>query len=98
MLPDPILAAGGGEAPQAGGFAGGGLERDPLFDDFARFLVGQGQASVSILQRKYQIGYNRAGKIMDQLEACGVVGPGSGNKPRSILVDSETLDVILSQG
>ncbi|MCI5978641.1 MAG: DNA translocase FtsK [Bacteroidales bacterium] len=98
MLPDPILAAGGGEAPQAGGFAGGGLERDPLFDDCARFLVGQGQASVSILQRKYQIGYNRAGKIMDQLEACGVVGPGSGNKPRSILVDSETLDVILSQG
>lgn len=97
MLPDPILAAGGNEAAQGGAVAGGSMDRDPLFDDCARFLVGQGQASVSILQRKYQIGYNRAGKIMDQLEACGVVSPGSGNKPRSILVDSETLETILSQ-
>jgi S-DNA-T family DNA segregation ATPase FtsK/SpoIIIE len=95
LLPDPLLAAGGGESN--GGFAGGGIDRDPLFDEAARFTVSQSTASTSSLQRRYQIGYNRAGKIMDQMEAAGIVGPVSGSKPRAILIDSNTLERILSQ-
>jgi S-DNA-T family DNA segregation ATPase FtsK/SpoIIIE len=80
-----------------GGMAGGSSDRDPLFDEAARFTVSQSAASTSSLQRRYQIGYNRAGKIMDQMEAAGIVGPVSGSKPRAILVDSNTLERILSQ-
>ncbi len=72
-----------------------GAERDPLFDEAAHFIITQSTASVSSLQRRYQIGYNRAGKIMDQMEACGIVGPAVGSKPRQILVDGPTLDLIL---
>ena len=72
-----------------------GAERDPLFDEAARFIITQSTASVSSLQRRYQIGYNRAGKIMDQMEASGIVGPAVGAKPRNILVDGPTLDLIL---
>ncbi len=99
MLPDPALAATGNNADTGTGIkiAGGSMDRDVLFDDCARFLVNQQTASTSILQRRFNVGYNRAGKIIDQLEACGVVGPGSGNKPRQVLVDSETLEEILSQ-
>lgn len=100
MLPDPALAAGANnvDASTAGSrIAGGSMDRDPLFDDCARFLVNQQTASTSILQRRFNIGYNRAGKVIDQLEACGVVGPGFGNKPRNVLVDLETLEEILSQ-
>ncbi|MDO5395550.1 MAG: DNA translocase FtsK [Bacteroidales bacterium] len=97
MLPDPMLAAAA-ENPQTGRIAGGSMDRDVLFNDCARFLVQQPSASTSILQRRFEIGYNRAGKIIDQLEACGVVGPGSGNKPRAVLVDPQTLEHILSQG
>ena len=52
-------------------------------------------ASTSNIQRKYSIGYNRAGKIMDQLEAAGIVGPAQGGKPRSVLVDPTQLEMIL---
>lgn len=72
-----------------------GMDRDPLFDEAARFIISQSTASVSSLQRRYQIGYNRAGKIMDQMEAAGIVGPGAGSKPRNILVDGPTLELIL---
>lgn len=99
MLPDPILAAGNNNGDMSMGvaLAGGSMDRDTLFNDCARFLVDQGTASTSILQRRFKIGYNRAGKIIDQLEACGVVSGGSGNKPRSVLVDAEMLEDILSQ-
>jgi S-DNA-T family DNA segregation ATPase FtsK/SpoIIIE len=97
MLPDPMLAAGGGDMNGGGGVAGGGMDRDPLFEEAARFTISQSTASTSSLQRRYQIGYNRAGKIMDQMEAAGIVGPVSGSKPRAILVDSNTLERILSQ-
>ncbi len=98
MLPDPLLAAGGNDMNNGGGgMAGGGIDRDPLFEEAARFTVSQSAASTSSLQRRYQIGYNRAGKIMDQMEAAGIVGPVSGSKPRAILVDSNTLERILSQ-
>ena len=100
VLPDPLLAAAAeaGATGGGGGMAGGGLDRDALFNDCARFIITQANASTSILQRRFEIGYNRAGKIMDQMEACGIVGPASGNKPRAVLVDSATLEHILNQG
>ncbi len=70
-------------------------DRDSLFEEAARFTVASGTASTSSLQRRYQIGYNRAGRIMDQLEAAGIVGPASGAKPRSVLMDSLQLERLL---
>jgi len=71
-------------------------DRDPLFDDAARFLCSSGDtASTSSLQRKFSIGYNRAGKIMDQLESAGIVSAAQGSKPRNVLVDLYQLDSIL---
>jgi S-DNA-T family DNA segregation ATPase FtsK/SpoIIIE len=60
-------------------------------------VVASNFASATTLQRRYSIGYNRAGKIMDQLEAAGIVGPASGSKPRAVLVDSIQLKTILSK-
>lgn len=71
-------------------------DRDPLFEDAARFLCASGEtASTSSLQRKFSIGYNRAGKIMDQLESAGIVSAAQGSKPRNVLVDLFTLDSML---
>ena len=79
-----------------GGAAGAVLgDRDPLFDECARLVVSSDTASTSSLQRRYSIGYNRAGKIMDQMEAAGIVGPSQGGKPRQVLVDPVTLERIL---
>ena len=71
-------------------------ERDPLFEEVAKRVVTSNTASTSSLQRVYSIGYNRAGKIMDQLEAAGIVGPSHGGKPRAVLVDEIGLDNILN--
>ena len=68
---------------------GGGNDianRDPLFEEAAKMIVVSGQASTSSLQRRYSIGYNRAGRLMDQLEAAGIVGPSEGGKPRQVLI------------
>lgn len=70
-------------------------DRDPLFDECARLVVTTDTASTSSLQRRYNIGYNRAGRIMDQMEAAGIVGPSQGGKPRQVLVDAVTLEHIL---
>lgn len=64
----------------------GDTERDPLFDEAASVVINAGKASTSYLQRRMSLGYNRAAKIMDQLERAGVIGPAEGVKPRSILV------------
>ena len=63
---------------------------DPLFNECAELVVATGQGSTSMIQRKFQIGYNRAGRIMDQLEAAGIVGPYSGSKARAVLVTSDS--------
>lgn len=60
-------------------------ERDPLFEEAARLIVESNNASTAMLQRHFSIGYNRAGKIMDQLEEAGIVGPINGGKPREML-------------
>jgi S-DNA-T family DNA segregation ATPase FtsK/SpoIIIE len=64
-------------------------ERDELFDDAARIIVQTQQGSTSLLQRKLKLGYNRAGRIIDQLEAAGIVGPFEGSKAREVKVANE---------
>ena len=71
-------------------------ERDELFEDAARVIVATQQGSTSLLQRKLKLGYNRAGRIIDQLEAAGIVGPFEGSKAREVKVKDEmTLAQIL---
>ena len=62
---------------------------DPMFEDAARMIVSEQNGSTSMIQRKFAIGYNRAGRLMDQLEKAGVVGPAKGSKPREVLCVSE---------
>ena len=64
-------------------------ERDPLFEDAARIVVQTQQGSTSMLQRKLKLGYNRAGRIIDQLEKAGIVGPFAGSKQREVKVATE---------
>lgn len=64
-------------------------DRDPLFDEAARLIIIQQQGSTSLIQRKFSIGYNRAGRLMDQLEATGIVGPYEGSKARQVLIQDE---------
>ena len=64
-------------------------DRDPLFDEAARLIVLHQQGSTSLIQRKLKLGYNRAGRIVDQLEAAGVVGPFEGSTAREVLINSE---------
>lgn len=63
---------------------------DPLFEDAARIVVANQQGSTSMIQRKFSIGYNRAGRLMDQLEKAGIVGAAQGSKPREVLCVDET--------
>ncbi|MCI2082032.1 MAG: DNA translocase FtsK [Bacteroidales bacterium] len=71
-------------------------KRDELFADAAKLVVMNQQGSTSLIQRKMMLGYNRAGRIMDQLEAAGIVGPMQGSKARQVLVtDLDSLDRIL---
>ena len=85
LLPEPpVVTEGGGGVESSGNLA----DRDPLYEEIRNYVITSGTASTSNLQRKYAIGYNRAGKIMDQLEADGVVGPSMGGKPRAVLINS----------
>ena len=64
-------------------------DRDPLFEEAARLIVQNQLGSTSLIQRRMKLGYNRAGRLMDQLESAGVVGPGLGSKPRDVLIKTE---------
>ena len=91
-LPEPINTEEGG---------GGGAEDignlDPLFGEAARVIINTQQGSTSLIQRKFSIGYNRAGRLMDQLEKAGVVGAAHGSKPRDVLIqDEETLQSLIN--
>jgi S-DNA-T family DNA segregation ATPase FtsK/SpoIIIE len=65
-------------------------KRDAMFDEAARLVIQHQQGSTSIIQRKLSIGYNRAGRIIDQLEAAGIVGPFEGSKARDVLISDYT--------
>lgn len=64
-------------------------DRDPLFEDAAKLIVVSQSGSTSLLQRRMKLGYNRAGRLMDQLEAAGVVGPNQGSKVRDVLIKTD---------
>lgn len=89
------------EAPSENGEALADIDlnaRDSLFEEAARLVVLHQQGSTSLIQRKFSIGYNRAGRIMDQLEKAGIVGPAEGSKPRQVLiVDEHSLEQLLAQ-
>ena len=87
-------------SPEGGGGEGTGpvdlANRDKLFDEIARAVVLEQQGSTSFIQRKFNIGYNRAGRITDQLEAAGIVGASDGSKGRQVLIQDElSLEYIL---
>jgi len=70
---------------------------DPMFDDAARLIVHEQSGSTSLIQRKFAIGYNRAGRLMDQLEKAGIVGAAHGSKPREVLIqDDMSLENLLN--
>lgn len=74
------------------------MEKDVFFEEAAHLIVSTQQGSTSQIQRKMKLGYNRAGRIMDQLEAAGIVGPSAGSKPREVLMqDILTLENFLNQ-
>ena len=65
------------------------LDRDELYDDAVEVIVNTGMASVSMLQRRLKLGYSRAARLVDQMEADGIVGPFQGSKPREVLLSKE---------
>ena len=97
-LPEPA-------ADEQGNFSGGGQgagmdshSLDPYFEEAAHAIVISQQGSTSMIQRRFSIGYNRAGRLMDQLEQYGIVGPAQGSKPRDVLIaDDSQLQTLISQ-
>ena len=92
-LPEPPM-----EASEGSGAADVDMNKlDPMLKEAAQLIITHQQGSTSLIQRKFSIGYNRAGRIMDQLERIGVVGPAQGSKPRDVLVQTGVeLDMIMS--
>ena len=94
-LPEPVMEG-------ADDFGGGSADvdlthLDPMFEDAARLIVQSGSGSTSLIQRKFSIGYNRAGRLMDLMEKAGVVGAAHGSKPREVLIQDEmSLEALLS--
>ena len=84
-LPEPEMDDDNAKGP--GDLSGETL--DALFEEAARLIVIHQQGSTSLIQRKFSIGFNRAGRLMDQLERAGIVGPTRGSKPREVLCSDE---------
>lgn len=81
----------------SGGSSGLSASDDPMYDKAARLVVRSGQASVSYIQRKMRLGYNRAARLVDMMEADGIVGPNAGSKAREILVAADYFDQVDQQ-
>ena len=81
-MPEPDMGDGSGKDVDM-------QHLDPLFEDAARLIVREQSGSTSLIQRKFAIGYNRAGRLMDQLEKAGVVGAAMGSKPREVMIQDE---------
>jgi S-DNA-T family DNA segregation ATPase FtsK/SpoIIIE len=73
------------------------FEKDDLYDEAARIVVGSGQASISYLQRRLRVGFASAARLVDMMEAEGLVSPAAGSKPREVLVDKSYFDEVDSQ-
>jgi len=73
------------------------FEKDDLYDEAARIVVSSGQVSISYLQRKLRIGFSRAARLVDMMEAEGLVSPGAGGKPREVLVDKGYFEEVDAQ-
>lgn len=86
------------ETQSSGGFgtSDDGDERDQYFEQAGRLIIEKQKGSIGMLQRNFKIGFNRAARIMDQLEECGVVGPEEGTKPRRVLMTADDFDQVLS--
>jgi len=85
-VPQPVSSSGG-----FGTASGGGEDRDTLYKEARAIVVQHQQGSISFLQRRLQIGYSRAARLMDQLEEDGIVGPPDGSKPREVLISLQEL-------
>ena len=93
MLPEYVgKDEGGGSDANVGNVK----DRDPLFEEAVKFVVMSNTASTSSLQRRYEIGNNRAGRLMDQMEHAGIVGPAQGSKPRQVLVSPMDIDQLFT--
>lgn len=84
-------------ASSGGGFTNDASERDSYFADAGKFIIEKEKASIGMLQRVFKIGFNRAARIMDQLEEVGVVGPEEGTKPRRVLMNEEQFEQLLEE-
>ncbi len=95
-LPEPVTDEGG--SSDGGGMSMDSSSKlDPLFQEAARSIVLTQQGSTSMIQRRFSIGYNRAGRLMDQLEKAGVVGQAQGSRPRDVLItDENSLNTLLN--
>ena len=87
MIPTDVEEGGGNSSD-------GDKPNDEYWDDAVEMIVKQQSASVSMLQRRFQIGYNRAARMVDEMEAKGIVGPSEGSKPRKVLITTEQLETI----
>ena len=85
---ESITQASASSSEGAGGSVGGGAsdDEDPLMNEIIDFAVESGKISASLVQRRFRLGYNRAARIIDELEARGIIGPQNGSKPREVLV------------
>ena len=94
-LPEPKTEA------QVGGIGNGNSDiqnLDPFFEEAAHAIIISQQGSTSMIQRRFSIGYNRAGRLMDQLQAAGIVGEAQGSKPRDVLItDENSLNILLAK-
>src|SRR6185295_3593524 len=92
LATEVVLPADPEEGEEGGAFEGDDGDNDDLIQEAARLVVNHQQGSTSLLQRRLKVGYSRAGRLMDQLEQLGVVGPFQGSKARDVLVDSRWLE------
>ena len=96
-LPEPMNTDDDASAMGGEGGKGGQFERDSLFEEALEFIAASDYASTSSLQRRFGIGYNRAGRIMDQMEAAGIVGASQGGRPRKVLMTPSEIDMYLGK-
>ncbi|MCD8231684.1 MAG: DNA translocase FtsK [Clostridiales bacterium] len=96
-IEEKVKSSGSSIGSSGGGFPSADEGNDVYFEDAARFLIEKEKGSIGMLQRNFKIGFNRAARIMDQLEEAGVVGPEEGTKPRRVLMTMEEFEAANSE-